>query len=300
VTGIDYGGVWDSANGKVKWGPFFDNQARTLSYVATPPQGETGSKTFVGAGSFDGGNIAITGDRVVSRGDGPQSFSFWVQVGANSSGMHGSQWKTDLGIFNPSSETANIEVIFYPGAGAVRRNTTYVAPGALSILGDVVSQLGATGSGAIEVRSTGEIRVTSRTFNAVSDGAVCTPGGTFGQFYPAYRSEDALQTGESAWLPHLVENSRFRTNLAITNTGSSTATVLVELFDGAGTRITGFQLSVGASLYRQEAQVFKNRGGRQNVDRGTARITVLSGSGVIASASLVDNITNDPTTIPMM
>jgi hypothetical protein len=35
------------------------------------------------------------------------------------------------------------------------------------------------------------------------------------------------------------------------------------------------------------------------MDRGYAKITVQSGSGVFAFASVIDNITNDPTTVTM-
>ncbi len=39
VSNIDSGGVFDTGTGTVKWGPFFDNQSRTLGYEVTPPAG---------------------------------------------------------------------------------------------------------------------------------------------------------------------------------------------------------------------------------------------------------------------
>jgi len=65
VSGIDNGGQFDSANRKVKWGLFFDNTSRTLTYTATPPAGETGTKTFAGLASFDGTNVTIGGARTL-------------------------------------------------------------------------------------------------------------------------------------------------------------------------------------------------------------------------------------------
>ena len=41
------------------------------------------------------------------------------------------------------------------------------------------------------------------------------------------------------------------------------------------------------------------RAGRNNLASGWARITVTSGAGVLVYASVVDNRTNDATTIPM-
>jgi hypothetical protein len=66
VSGIDNGGQFDNANQKVKWGLFFDNTSRTLTYTATPPAGETGTKTFAGVASFDGTNVTIGGARTLS------------------------------------------------------------------------------------------------------------------------------------------------------------------------------------------------------------------------------------------
>jgi beta-lactam-binding protein with PASTA domain len=61
VGDINEGGVWDDVNKKVKWGPFFDNQVRTLCYDATPPSGESGLKTFNGVVSADGVDTPIVG-----------------------------------------------------------------------------------------------------------------------------------------------------------------------------------------------------------------------------------------------
>jgi hypothetical protein len=39
--------------------------------------------------------------------------------------------------------------------------------------------------------------------------------------------------------------------------------------------------------------------GRDDIDGGYATVTVESGGGIIVYASVVDNTTNDPTTVPM-
>jgi hypothetical protein len=58
----DYGGAFDGVTKKVKWGPFFDNTARTLTYVVTAPANATGTVTFgPGTASADGVNSAVGG-----------------------------------------------------------------------------------------------------------------------------------------------------------------------------------------------------------------------------------------------
>lgn len=227
--------------------------------------------------------------------------SVWIQVGARSSGLAGSEWFTDLGLRNLSDAEATVEVRLHPATGsAVKSQTAHVAAGAQSVLEDVVGQLGHTGSGAIEVRSDRAVLVTSRTYNQVAAAAACTPGGTFGQSYDAYQVADGLAAGDIAWLPHLAESARYRSNLAFTNMSTAEALVRVELFDGAGGSLAAFDVPLDPGQYRQETQVFKNRAGQTAINRGSARLTVVTGTGVLASASLVDNATNDPTTIAMV
>ncbi len=65
VLSISHGGAFDAVNRKVKWGPFLDSGERTLSYDIVPA-GTAGQFTFVGTGSFDGVNLSVSGNRVVS------------------------------------------------------------------------------------------------------------------------------------------------------------------------------------------------------------------------------------------
>jgi len=55
---ISDAGVWDKASRTLRWGPFFDATARTLSYFV---DGEAGEYTLAGAASFDGEDITPTG-----------------------------------------------------------------------------------------------------------------------------------------------------------------------------------------------------------------------------------------------
>jgi hypothetical protein len=229
---------------------------------------------------------------------GTNAYSIWVPVAAHNAGLKGSQWRSDLGMLNTGSGTANVQIKFY-GSGGVVTNTTYVPAGAQSILADVVGQLGASGQGPVEILSDQPLRVTSRTYNQVSSSETCYPNGTQGQDYPTVVASDGLAAGQSAYLAGLTENASYRCNIGLVNVGSGAATVLVELYNGAGTKLTDYTVSLAAGQWAQETQPFKNKAGQTAMDRGYAKITVQSGSGVFGFASLVDNITNDPTTVNM-
>ena len=56
-------GTFDVLNRKIKWGPFFDPEPRTLSYQLLPPFNYSGSVSVNGTASFDGLNVNFSGQR---------------------------------------------------------------------------------------------------------------------------------------------------------------------------------------------------------------------------------------------
>jgi len=62
VSNIDNSGTWDSINGKVKWGPYFQDTPITLHYDITPSiPVPGGAACFHGVASIDGSNQSISG-----------------------------------------------------------------------------------------------------------------------------------------------------------------------------------------------------------------------------------------------
>ena len=71
ATNISDDGAFTAAGGTVQWGPFFDNQARALSYTAVPPAVASGVAAFTGTASFDGSAVTITGRRQTVPANAP-------------------------------------------------------------------------------------------------------------------------------------------------------------------------------------------------------------------------------------
>ena len=95
VGPINEWGLWDDVNKKVKWGPFFDHNTRTLTYQVTPPVGETGTKSFSGAASFDGVSATIGGDSTIdSCSFHPADTNHDYRIVMNEVTAYGSAWKT--------------------------------------------------------------------------------------------------------------------------------------------------------------------------------------------------------------
>jgi formylglycine-generating enzyme required for sulfatase activity len=227
------------------------------------------------------------------------TYSYWVPVASHGSGANKSQWRSDLGLLNPGAAVANYEARWYSG-GAVKTGNGYVPAKAQLIHEDIVAQLGGSGNGALEVRSDQLLTVTSRTYNLVAQDASCYANGTLGQDYPAFQVADGLSAGQTANIGQLTESKAFRTNIGLTNAGAGAATVTVELNDGAGTQLTTYTVTLNPGEFKQESRPFFNKAGQTAMQRGWAKVTVNSGAGVYAHGSVVDNITNDPSTVPMV
>ncbi|HVN33325.1 MAG TPA: DUF4397 domain-containing protein [Thermoanaerobaculaceae bacterium] len=222
----------------------------------------------------------------------------WVPAAAHTAGLNQTQWRSDLGLLNPGTATATVQIQFF-GSGSVVGNTTSVPAGTQTILTDVVGQLGADGQGALEIVADQPLKVTSRTYNQSAPDAVCFPNGTQGQSFPVLAAGGGLGAGQSAYLPGLVQNADYRSNIGLVNTDEGPATVLVELFDGAGTKLAQYTVGLAHGQWAQENRPFEKKAGLTAMDRGYAKVTVQAGSGVYAFATVIDNVTNDPTTVAM-
>jgi len=78
---IEGDGSWDPVARQVKWGPFFDNAARTLSYTVA---GNPGTYALSGVGSFDGASVTTAGDRQIAiPGGNAPSPQLTVMGGSN-------------------------------------------------------------------------------------------------------------------------------------------------------------------------------------------------------------------------
>ncbi|HXH37931.1 MAG TPA: hypothetical protein VNN08_04850, partial [Thermoanaerobaculia bacterium] len=72
----------------------------------------------------------------------------------------------------------------------------------------------------------------------------------------------------------------------------------INLFDSTGKSLTAYILTIPAGTGQQDLEPFKNRANAPDIDWGYATVTVVKGTNVLSSASLIDMKTNDPTTIP--
>ncbi len=67
VSAVSADGYWDEKAGVVRWGPFFDEDPKTLRYTLTPPSGASGPQDLRGTASFDGVDVPVTGVSSLQR-----------------------------------------------------------------------------------------------------------------------------------------------------------------------------------------------------------------------------------------
>jgi len=68
ATDISQGGVFLPAEGLIRWGPFFDHEAREFAYAVSAPANFEGEIAVLGLVSEDGNSFPVTGDSVLRFG----------------------------------------------------------------------------------------------------------------------------------------------------------------------------------------------------------------------------------------
>jgi hypothetical protein len=225
------------------------------------------------------------------------SYAHWIAAVSHTDGANDTHWRSDVAVLNRSSAPTTVEYRLYSNAGLKTQQVTLPGNGQ-DFHRDIAAWLGYTwGSGALEVRSDQDVFVMGRTYNQVDATH------TYGQNYDGQDPDSSLlAAGQSAWLPLLAQNADFRCNIAITNSGTSTASVTLALYDAYGNLLwSGSDESntIQARGFIQYLKPFQNHAGRNDIQNGYAKVTVNSGSGIIVWASVMDENTGDPTTIFM-
>jgi hypothetical protein len=136
--------------------------------------------------------------------------------------------------------------------------------------------------------------VTARTFNDVS-------GGTFGQFLPGLEVDRSIEADELGILSQIKRTDVFRTNIGFTNYGEDPCEVRIRLYgeDGAQKGSDLLVADIPAGGWKQLNRVFQ-AAGVDSCPIGYATVEVLTtGCQLWAYASVVDNSSGDPTTVPV-
>ncbi|MGV8039266.1 MAG: PKD domain-containing protein [Thermoanaerobaculaceae bacterium] len=263
---------------------------------------QNASHAYTGAGTYTwtltvtagGQTCTRTGSITVTGAPAPRRQL--IASVAQKAGSGGTQWRTAVAAVNRNATEATLDLTFVTDSSSMTRTVTVPAMGAVewtSILSDLF-QTAADTSGALQVTSDVSVLLTSRTYNQTAQG-------TFGQYYPALSEANALRSGQTGVLTQLKKNAAYRTNIGAANLGTAQGTAVVRLFNGAGTQVGNpTSIVVEAGRWKQQSDIFQTSGAG-NQDVAYATVEVQGASDLMwVYASVVDNVTGDPTTIPVV
>ncbi|HEX7192252.1 MAG TPA: PKD domain-containing protein [Thermoanaerobaculia bacterium] len=216
-----------------------------------------------------------------------------VSAAAQTSGVGGSSWRTELTLFNAGSDTLSVNLFYIPSFGNAVQSRGIVIGGKQTItyanaLTDLYGINSGAGAIAIEATSSSgapQLRVTSRTF---TDGVA----GTYGQAVPTVGSSDF---SGNLYLTGMASSTSFRTNIGLVNRGDSDATVILTLFDSNGSQVASANVAVPANNFQQSAisQLFTSLATR-SFDSLSMKVTSNAPDALSVYASVIDNKTQDP------
>ncbi len=225
------------------------------------------------------------------------AFEAWVPSVAHASGVGTSQWRTNIAAVNRGASSASITLTYLPydGAAPIQKTAT-LAAGATKEWADILVGLFglSTGKGTVKVSANVPLHVTSRTYNQATTG-------TFGQSYPAVTTADVIPEGQLGYLPQLKNNASFRTNVGVQNIGTAAAEVEIKLFGSTGAQVgSTLTRTVSPGLYLQVDKIFEAaKAGTQEIGYATVKAKT-AGARIWAYASVIDAVTSDPTTVPVL
>lgn len=206
------------------------------------------------------------------------------------SGAGGSQWVTDVYVYNPGSSTANVTV-YWLERGKANSNpvsaTFTVQPGATAVLADIIGETFSTsGGGAFRVVSTADVVVNAAILNQA--------GGTeFGQGFEGIPVAAAITAGGSTDAMGLASNDVYRTNFYLMDVSGTGSSVTVSLLDASGTALASrtYNLKAWDPILPSITDI-----GAGSFSYATLHVVVNSGAAV-AGASRVNNSSGDALTL---
>ncbi len=261
--------------------------------------GKNPTHAYPGPGTY---NVTLTASNGQTSGTASKSltvagtsvaFRSLISAAAQTNGLGGSVWRTELTLFNAGSDSANLNLVFVPGAGgAVLTHSIVLGPRQTADYSNALVDLFAlgSGSGAITIEATSplsspQIKVNSRTF---TDGS----SGTYGQAVPDVSNADLQRT---VYLTGLQANADFRSNIGLVNRSTAAVAATLSLYDSAANRIAVRQLTLPPQNFQQSAvtSYFPELNGRSLSGMSLEIDTDTAGSASVY-ASIIDNRTQDP------
>lgn len=203
-------------------------------------------------------------------------------------------WYSDLGVLNPGGSPVTAQLTFYGTSQTYTQSREIGARQQLFFPNVLSSLFGLPGSdvGVLVVTGSGPLYPLARTYSQASAGSP-----TYGQGYVGLTQSQALSYGGVGVIVGMRSGTPFYTNLELVNVGSVTTSVEVRLFDNGGAQVGSLTRSVPPNT---RVGVNKDKVLPPGTGFAFAELRLdTAGAKLIAFASVVDDLSKDPTTLPM-
>ena len=253
-----------------------------------------------------GAQVIVTDDLLADIGwglsSGDSSYSWILPSSAHSPGAGGAFYTTSLSIGNRGSAEAKYKLKFLGNnadGSTGPESAQLVLGGNQSVTyDDVLASVFAQGNGAYGAIKVSANVTTLNVLGQTSTPDPSKPGGTFGQSVPAFATSDMISSGNIRSIVGIREDGSFRTNLILTNAGSSQVKVTGTLLSASGSILGSGDWTLPPLGMIQVTKVVRDLGVTANVSGAQLLLTTsTSGGSFAAYASVIDNVTNDPRTL---
>jgi len=258
-------------------------------------------------------SISLTTPVTPASLTGPSATAVVIPSVGHLAGL-GSEWQSDIRIANTTALPKNVQLTFSGGSAtssAVKQTTLNIAPGATTALDDMVNNwfgvgaMGDSSNGVLTVQpldASGkpDLSVTTATATVASSRTYNTSAaGTLGQFIPAVPLASFISKAPGAnsilSLQQIAQSDTYRTNLGLVEVTGNPASLLVSVFNAAGSKILDLPISLAAGEQRQLNSFLANQG--ITLTNGHIEVQATGGIGkVTAYASVID----DQSTAPLL
>jgi PKD repeat protein len=297
ATGLEVAFTDTSTNDPTTWAWDFgdgagtsDMQNPTYTYAADGTY--TVSLTATNAGGSDTTTMDVT---VADVGPVLDKFYF-IPAAAKAEGNPGTFFVTDLAINNTGTEMASYQFLWLERGmdnSTPPNSATFTLGGGMTatysdVLGEVFNaEDGALGALAV-ISNNSDLIFMSRTFNQGADG-------TFGQSIPGYAMSQLIPENMRMRIIFMLQNDDYRSNLGLMNGVGSPITVNFEIFGSDGTSLGTGSRELAAWSNTQINRVLNSYA---PITGAYIDVWTTTPGGMFAAyGSVLDNLTDDPTTV---
>ncbi|MEO8054351.1 MAG: hypothetical protein ABI768_04315 [Acidobacteriota bacterium] len=273
--------------------------ARLVLSSSTPGAAFTGLASVIDETTND--PTAIPAQPASASGSAP--YTWLLPASAHSGGANGAFYTTNVAVANVGAAPASFTMEFLSHDGSAGA-WDYLRQGTKQTFnlesGKSVTYFDVLGSVFSETSNYGAIRITSDTSTLNIVSVTFTPGfgGTFGQSLSAVPSSDLIPAGSSRSILTIREGDGSRTNLVLASNAGVPTTVDAALVSPAGATLATKSYVVPPNGMTQISRVVRDMGVSGSVTG--ARLVLsssTSGAAFTAFASVIDEVTNDPTAV---